>query len=71
MWETGGYWTPCTSKLEELSHKTHQEYAHMNRSSLYGLLNFYRDYVPQFAELTQPIHKLLGQDATEWTEEAS
>ena len=23
MWETGGYWTPCTSKLEELSYKTH------------------------------------------------
>ena len=43
----------------------------MNRSSLYGLLNFYRDYVPQFAELTEPIRKLLGQDATEWTEEAS
>ena len=43
----------------------------MNRLSLYGLLNFYRDYVPQFAELTEPIRKLLGQDATEWTEEAS
>ena len=21
MWEKGGYWTPSTSKLEELSHK--------------------------------------------------
>ena len=71
MWETGGYWTPCTSKLEDMSHKTHQEYAHMNRSSLYGLLNFYRDYVPQFAELAEPICKLLGQDTTKWTEEAS
>ena len=71
MWEIGGYWTPSTSKLEELSHKTHQDYAHMNCSSLYGLLNFYRDYVPQFADLTEPIRRLLGQDATKWTEEAT
>ena len=71
MWETGGYWTPCTSRLEELSHKTHQEYAQMNCSSLYGLVNFYCDYVPQFAELTEPIRKLLGQDTNAWMEEAS
>ena len=67
----GGYWTPCTSKLEELKCKTHQEYTHMNHLSLYGLLNFYCNYVPQFAELTKPIRKLLGQDTTAWTEEAS
>ena len=24
MWEIDGYWTPSTSKLKELSHKTHQ-----------------------------------------------
>ena len=60
MWDTGGYWTPSTFKLEELSHKTHDEYAHMNCSSLYCLLNFYHDYVPHFAELTEPICRLLG-----------
>ena len=43
----------------------------MNCSLLYGLLNFYCDYVPHFAELMEPIHRLLGQDTTEWTEEAS
>ena len=32
MWETGGYWTPSTSKLEKLSHKTHEEYTKMNCS---------------------------------------
>ena len=43
----------------------------MNRASLYGLLNFFREYVPTFAELTEPIRQLLGQDARPWTEEAS
>ena len=43
----------------------------MNRSLLYGLLNLYHDYVPHFAELMEPIRKLLGQDTTVWTEEAS
>ena len=43
----------------------------MNRSTLYSLLNFYWDYVPHFKELTEPIQKLVGQDATKWTEEAS
>lgn len=43
----------------------------MNRSSLYGLLNFYREYVPCFAEVTEPLRALLGQDAREWTPAAA
>jgi hypothetical protein len=42
----------------------------MNRSSLYGLLNFYREYVPTFAEATEPLRELLGQDAKPWTDAA-
>ena len=42
----------------------------MKRSSLYGLLNFYREYLPTFSELTEPPRCLLGQDARPWTEEA-
>lgn len=42
----------------------------MNRASLYGLLNFFREYVPTFAEMTEPLRELLGQDAKPWTEEA-
>ena len=38
----------------------------MNRVLLYGLLNFFREYVPTFAELTEPIRELLGQDAKPW-----
>lgn len=43
----------------------------MNRSSLYGLLNFFREYVPNFAELTEPLRELLGQDAKPWTQAAT
>ena len=42
----------------------------MNRASLYGLLNFFREYVPTFAELTEPLRELLGQDVKPWTVEA-
>ena len=54
-WQSGGFWTPVTTKLEALMSKTHDGMSTMNRASLYRLLNFYRDYIPQFAELMEPI----------------
>ena len=60
MWSSGGYWTPITTKLEALMTKTHEELSQANRASLYGLLNFYRDYVPHFAEMTEPIRQTLA-----------
>ena len=54
-WQSGGFWTPVTTKPEALMTKTHHEMSSINRTSLYGLLNFYRDYIPRFAELTEPI----------------
>ncbi len=42
----------------------------MPRSHLYGLLNFYREYVPTFAEMTEPLRKLLSQDSQPWTDKA-
>ena len=71
QWTAGGFWAPCTSKLEALSNATDTELRRMNRASLYGLLNFYREYVPTFAELTEPLRQLLGQDAKPWTAEAA
>ena len=46
------------------------ELARVNWASLYGLLNFYREYVPAFAKLVEPLHQLLGQDARLWMPEA-
>ena len=42
------------------------ELAWFNWASLYGLLNFYREYVPAFAELVKLLYQLLGQDAQLW-----
>ena len=42
----------------------------MSRPSLYGLLNFYREYVPAFTELVEPLRRLLHQDARPWMKQA-
>ena len=62
---------PCTNKLESLCSAESDQLAKMNRSSLYGLLNFYREYLPTFAEMTEPIRELLSQDARPWTPAAT
>ena len=59
-WTSGGFWEPCVEKLEALAVQPAEKLASMSRSSLYGLLNFYREYLPTFAEITEPIRELLG-----------
>ena len=59
-WSSGGFWAPITTKLEALASATTADLAVMNRAGLYGLLNFYREYVPAFSELTEPLRQLLG-----------
>lgn len=60
QWSSGGFWAPTTTKLEALLSASSRELERMNRSSLYGLLNFFREYVPTFAERTEPLRALLG-----------
>lgn len=60
LWTSGGYWAPSTDKIEALVDAQDEQLARMNRASLYGLLNFFREYVPPFAELTEPLRELLG-----------
>ena len=63
LWTSGGFWVPNVTKLAALIEKMDGELAWVNRASLYGLLNFYREYVPAFTELFEPLRQLLGQDA--------
>ena len=59
----GGFWAPNITKLTALMKKLDGELARFNWASLYGLLNFYREYIPAFAKLFELLRQLLGQDA--------
>ena len=67
-WSTGGFWVPNVEKLHALISKTNEELSRMLLLLLYGLLNFYREYVPAFAELVELLRRLLRQDARPWTQ---
>ena len=69
-WQSGGYWYPEPAKLEALLRAPDHEITRLRRSHLYGLLNFYREYVPDFAEVSEPLRKLLSHDSLRWTPEA-
>ena len=66
-WSSGGYWAPMTAKLEALAALSDDELAQSNRASLFGLLNFFQEYLPNFAEQVEPLRELLGQDSKPWT----
>ena len=66
-WPTGGFWAPNVKKLQVLIAKTDKELGRMLRPSLYGLLNFYREYILAFTKLVEPLRRLLWQDARLWT----
>ena len=66
-WLTGGFWAPNVKKLHALTSKTDEKLGRMLHPLLYGLLNFYWEYVPVFAELVEPLRRLLRQDARPWT----
>ena len=60
LWTSGSFWAPNITKLTALIEKTDGELAWFNQACLYGLLNFYREYVLAFTELVEPLHQLLG-----------
>ena len=71
FWLTGGLWAPNVKKPHALVTKTNEELGRMSRTLLYGLLNFYREYIPAFAKLVEPLRLLLWQDAHPWTNQAA
>jgi ribonuclease HI len=49
----------------------HHSLAALPRSSIYGLLSYFRPYVADFAVRSEPLRKLLAATHAEWTEEHS
>ena len=66
LWTLGSFWAPNITKLTALMEKLDGELARFNWASLFGLLNFYREYILAFAKLGEPLCQLLGQDARLW-----
>ena len=65
-WHSGGYFTPETKKLEAILQLPHEEMATIPTHSIFGLLNFFRCYLPDFAARVEPIRKLLSKSHSTW-----
>jgi hypothetical protein len=69
QWTSGGYFRPPTGKLAALLELTSEQLAEWPRAKLYGLLSYWRNYVPDFAAKTAKLRALLSQDAAPWGNE--
>ena len=67
-WHSGGLFTAEDKKLKALLELPHDQMADIPVHSIYGLLNFFRCYVPDFAIRTEPLRKLLAHSHAGWTE---
>jgi hypothetical protein len=59
-WQGGGYFRASDKKLRALLEIPDSELQKMPRASLYGLLSYFRGYVPDFAIKTEALRKLLA-----------
>ena len=66
LWASGGYFSPVPGKLEAILEYSEQQLAKMNRPTLYGILNWFKPYVPDFAIRTEPIRQLLAKPHLLW-----
>jgi len=66
VWMSGGYFSPIPAKLETLKQCSHHDLASMNRPTLYGLLNWFKPYLPDFSLRTEPLRLLLAKPHLEW-----
>ena len=68
-WHLGGLFTAEDKKLKAILALPHAELAEIPAHSIFGLLNFFRCYLPDFAVRTEPLRRLLARSHDEWTEE--
>ena len=70
MCSLAGFWAPNITKLISLMEKLDGEFEGVNLESLYGLLDFYREYFPVFDMLIKLLCQILSQNAQLWMPEA-
>ena len=66
-WYSGGYFRPPSGKAAALLQLGDDALANMPRAQLYGMLSYWRQFIPDFSAKTSKVRKLLSQDAGEWT----
>jgi hypothetical protein len=66
-WSSGGIFRPPHGKVQALMQMGDEAIAAMPRAKLYGMLSYWRNFVPDFSARTHALKKLLGQDAGDWT----
>ena len=57
---------PNITNLTALVEKTDSKLVWVNWVSFYGLLSFFREYIPAFANLFELLHQFLGQGTQPW-----
>ena len=68
-WHSGGLFTPQTKGLLALLEFPDERFGELERASIYGLLNYFRPYVQDFAVRTEPVRQLLSKTSAGWTTE--
>ena len=69
LWRSGGLFSPVDTKLRALIDMPDAKLARMSVPSIYGLLSYFRGYVPDFPLRTEPLRKLLAHSHRKWLPE--
>lgn len=69
QWVSGGYFRPNLGRVRALLREGDEQLAAMPRAQLFGMLSYWRQFIPDFSAKTSRLRKLLGQDAGDWTAE--
>ena len=66
-WSSGGYFRPPPDRMAILVALTDEQLEEMPRAKLFGMLSYWRDYLPDFAARTRRLKALLSCDSAPWT----
>ena len=60
LWRTGGYFRPLEGRVIALLEMGEGELAAMPCAQLYGMLSYWRQFIPDFSAKTHRLRQLLG-----------